>query len=164
MAVSPEITAAERELNTARSTLNVARLALSSSLAKLAAPEDATERLLKFAGEHGIDHALEVLASKPTSLKLPQIPKPVLENISKQLEATHEAGHRIDIALAKREALAPQAKAGNKTINVLGKDYEFDPKAGTLHDKASGAIIPSDHKVIEPSADTGSETDTERDR
>lgn len=164
MAVSPEITAAERDLNTARTSFNVARLALSSSLAKVASQDDATERLLKFAGEHGIDRALEVLANKPTSLKLPQIPRPVLENISEQLEAAHEAGHRLDLALAKREALAPQAKPGNKTINVLGKDYEFDPKAATLLNKSSGTMIPSDHKFIEPSADTGSDTDTERGR
>mgnify|MGYP007037751534 CR=1 FL=1 len=165
MSPSPELTAAEQELNAARASFHIARLALKTTLLSVRAREGASDRLINHADEYGVDHALSVLATNPASLDLPSLSQTLLASISAQLQAAYDANHRVDRAMAARENLARLADPARAKAFIAGdREIVLDPATGSLHDRATGTTMPAHAKVIEPRGDMDSDSKKERDR
>lgn len=141
---SPELANAERHLNTARVTFNVARMELGTILSGLKAREGASDRLIYHADEYGVEHTMKVLAKDPSSFELPgPLPASAMARIENNLARAYRANQDIDAAMANRETVAATGDPSHpKAVLFDGKELIPDPATGGLRDKASGMPFP----------------------
>ncbi|WP_072373951.1 hypothetical protein [Hyphomicrobium sp. NDB2Meth4] len=156
-----QLTAAERELNAALATFNIARLSLNTTLSGVGAREGASDRLISHTEEYGVDHTLSQLRKNPSTFDLSgPIPEGALAQLKNHLTRARDANEGVDLAMAKREKLATAADPSRpKALMVFGRQVFFDPDAGTAHDRDTGTVSPATFENVQTK-----EPDRKRDR
>lgn len=155
-----DLATAERRLNEAKVTFNIACLALTSALTPFNAREWATDKLLELADLYGVDHAIKQLGKEPEKLAVPgPLSSTALSSIQKHLETAHEASERLDIAMAAREDLLLKQNRGHaKAVMLDGREAVYDPKTKSVTDRISHAVTPTKARTID-TADYDNDTD-----
>lgn len=155
---SPELAKAERQLNTARVTFNVARMELGTILSGLKAREGASDRLIYHADEYGVEHTMKVLAKDPSSFELPgPLPAGAMARIENNLARAYQANHDLDAAMAERETVAGKGDP-TRPKAILFNDKEIVPgKSGDALDRATGKVVPT--KNVDTTNDRDQDTD-----
>lgn len=154
--------AIERELNGAKASFNIARMALESALNGYGR-DGVQDRLIYFAEEYGVDHALATMTASPADLGLSRsVAKTDVHAIEKALKSAHAANHRLDTLMAEREGFLAKRDGSHAKGFMLGdKEVVFDPAAGTLLDRRTGKIMPATMERVEPEREH--DNDRERD-
>lgn len=134
MANSSDLTAAERKLAGARISFNIERQQLQTVLQRLNAPPASHDHLINAADEFGVDHALSTLGKDPAAFGIDRsVREADIALLRPLLAKAYEAGHRVDAALAEREALLLSRNPGHvKVFQVGDEEVAYDPERRVL--------------------------------
>lgn len=166
MNASPDLATAERELAMARRSFNTAHRALDTTLSRMGAREGATDRIIHYADEYGVEHTLTVLGKTPLVFEFNEgVPEKDMPSLRSQLEAAYDALHVSDLAMAKVETLLRKSNPAHaKGILIAGKTYVFDAKKDLLHSRESGDVVKAEATHVPTEEDGGPARKREQDR
>lgn len=151
MTDSQKALAIERDLNGAKASFNIARMALESALDGYGR-DGVQDRVIYFAEEYGVEHAMTTLRTSPAELGLSRsVDRHDVAGIEKALKAAYAANHRLDTLMAEREGLLCKADPSrSKGFMLADREVVYDPKAGTLLDRGRGQPMPATMEYVGP--------------
>lgn len=135
-----DIKAIERDLAGAVMAFNVSRVNLNAALKGLDLREASEDRLIGFAEEFGVDHAMKTLKESPKLLDVDRVPTAAeLAKVRPQLSAAHDAQARADRYLAEKESLLRETDPNRpKAILIAGREMLIDIDRGIARDAETG--------------------------